>query len=61
MCNEDVKCKLVSFAESVHAEVKFDMDFKVEPYDFFRAKFKNDQFQAQKITKAIYKYYVSGN
>jgi hypothetical protein len=61
MCNhEEIKCRLISLAESVRAEVQFDMDFKVEPAEFFHLKFKNDNFETVQLSNSLYKYYTNG-
>lgn len=58
--NEEIKCKIISLAESAWAEVKFDLDFKIEPSHFFRLKFDNDKFETTKLSNSLYKYFTSG-
>ena len=58
MNNIDPKKRLVSLADSVRAEVLFDMSFKIKSSEFFRVKFDNDQIETKKIADSIYKFFV---
>ena len=60
MCNssEEIKCKLVAFAESVRGESIFDLKFNIDVSDFFRTKFINDEIEKQKLCSSIYKYSI---
>lgn len=55
-CAEEIKCKLISLAESVRGQIMFDLMFKIEPSFFFKLKFKNDEIEKQKLCSSIYKY-----
>lgn len=51
----DVKCTLESLAESVQAEVLYDLDFDVQPSEFYKLKFVNDVRTSLLVCKEIYK------
>jgi hypothetical protein len=61
MCNkEEIRCRLISLAESVWGEITFDLDFKIDPVEFFSLKFKNDDLKTKKLSCDIYKYFKNG-
>jgi len=60
MCNEEVKSRLVSMAESVRANLLYDMMFEVSPLEFFLLKTKKDNHDEIRLSNAIYKYNKNG-
>jgi len=60
MCNnsEEIKCQLVTFAESVRGKSVFDLNFNIDISEFFHIKFINDQIEKQKLCNSIYKYSI---
>lgn len=58
---EQVKSKLGSIAESVRANVLYDMKFELSPLDFFQLKMKNEQHEEKTLSNAIYKYNKNGS
>lgn len=57
MCKaEDIKCRLISLAESIRAEFQFDLSFKIKASEFFNLKFKNDTLETINISNTLYKY-----
>lgn len=59
MYNE-VKSKLVSLAESVRANLLYDMKFEISPLEFFLLKTKRESHDEKILSKAIYKYNKHG-
>lgn len=53
----ETKNKLSSIAETVRAEILFDLNFKLDFNLFFKLKFSSDSFKQSSILDAIYKYY----
>lgn len=60
MCNGNLKCELVTFADAVRTESEFDIEMDINIPNFFRVKFDNDEIERDKLCKALYKYTVNG-
>lgn len=53
MCNN---CELlISYAESVKAEIIYDLQFDLSPLKFFRAKFDKEREDEKKLCAILYK------
>lgn len=46
---------LASIAESVKAEIMYDLKFEISPVKFFRAKFEKDREDEKKLCAILYK------
>lgn len=56
MTSKDLSCKIISMAESIRAEVLFDIAMKVEFNDFAKTMFQKNILDTKKLHNAIYKY-----
>lgn len=56
-----VKSKLGSIAESVRANMLYDLKFELSTLDFFLLKAKVERHDEKTLSKAIYKYNKNGS
>lgn len=54
MCNE-IKGKLIGMAETVKAQVLYELKLNFNTAEFYKLKFLNQQYQNEKICKVIFK------
>lgn len=47
--------KIAGIAESVKAEIVYDMKFNISPVDFYRTKFDKNRNDEKKLCAIIYK------
>lgn len=55
MTYKEIIHKLITWAESVRANVLYDLNFKVDSSEFFKQKFAKDRMDEKRLCNFLYK------
>lgn len=58
--SDEIKCRLISLADSVRSEALFDIKTNIKLSEGVRLKFDNDKLQKIKLCNSIYKFSING-
>ena len=53
--NHEITAKLCSIAESVKAEILYDLKFNISPNFFFKLKFEKERQDEKRLSQILYK------
>lgn len=56
----ELKNEIAGVAESVKAEILYDLQFDINPVAFFRTKFDKDRLDEIRLCNTLYKYNKNG-